>query len=88
MRKALEGPVALEELLSGVAHDTLHLALCPRAVGMAGLGQEAVVAGQLLKAFVEGHGAGCVRGHRSLVVVDPDLLGDATKPGEGASKLS
>ena len=40
------------------------------------------MAGQLLEAFVEAHGAGHVCGHGCLVVVDPYLPGDAAEPGE------
>ena len=84
MRPALEVPVALEEVLLDVAHQTLHLAFGAWTVGPAGLRHEAVMAGQLLEAFVEAHGAGHVCGHGCLVVVDPYLPGDAAEPGEGS----
>ncbi len=70
-------------MLLDVAHYSFHLALGARAVRTAGFGHEAVMAGQLLEAFVEAHGAGHVRGHCGLGVVDPYLPGDATEPGEG-----
>ena len=92
MRPALEGPVALEEVLFDVAYYPFHLtpgsspgqALGARAVGTAGFRHKAVMAGQLLEAFVEAYSAGHVCGHGRLVVVDPYPSGDATEPGEGS----
>ena len=45
MRPALEGPVALEEVLLDVAYRPFHLALGAWTVGPAGLRHEAVMAG-------------------------------------------
>ncbi len=83
VRQALERSIALEEVVLHVADHPLHLALGPGPIRTARLGHEAVVPGELLEALVEAHRAGHVLDDRRLLIVDPDLAGDAPEPGEG-----
>src|SRR5690606_27763869 len=82
--EALEGAVALEEVLLHVADHAFHLARGAGPVGPAGFGAEGVMAGELPEARVEAHRAWYMLEHRRSLVVDPHLAHAAAEPLEGA----